>query len=185
MKRTRKVAHLVFVMLLGLCFTSPFVHADTVYVTAGDGIEEFNSSGGTGSVFSAGGWGAMAISTSDNLYAAGQNNTIYKFNSAGNASLFANTGLSVPFGLTFDSSSNLYAANLGNNTIQKFNASGTGSVLATSTSGVDSPEGLAVGKNGDLYVANGGDDTILEFNSSGTATVFATFRSVQPHRSRV
>src|SRR5208282_2504651 len=82
MKGTLSVASLGLKLLLfGLCFypaVSP-TSADTIYVTTATGIEDFNSSGGTGSVFSAGGWGGIALDSGGVLYAAGPGNTIYKF----------------------------------------------------------------------------------------------------------
>ena len=51
-----------------------------------------------------------------NLFVAnGTNNTIEQFTPGGVGSVFANTGLSAPQGLAFDSAGNLYAANVGNN----------------------------------------------------------------------
>ena len=47
-------------------------------------------------------------------------NTIEKFTAGGVGSVFANAGLSQPYGLAFDSAGNLYVANAGNNTIEKF-----------------------------------------------------------------
>jgi sugar lactone lactonase YvrE len=109
----------------------------------------------------------------DNLYVSTGN--IYEFDSSGNESLFANSGLNYPLGLALDGSGNLYVANAGNNTIEEFNSSGVGSVFATS--GLDYPVGLAFDSSGNLYVANAGNNTIEEFNSNGTGSVFATASS--------
>ena len=57
----------------------------------------------------------------DDIYVAtAYSNTIVKFDSNGNGSVFANSGLNQPRELAFDSSGNLYAANYGNSTIVKF-----------------------------------------------------------------
>jgi hypothetical protein len=64
-----------------------------------------------------------------------------KFAPNGTGSLFASTGLDFPKGLAFDSSGNLYAANLGNNTIEEFAPNGTASLFAST--GLDEPYFLA------------------------------------------
>src|SRR5450755_3705010 len=76
----------------------------------------------------------------DILYVTLGNNIIEKITGAGSGSVFASSGLNGPFGLAFDSSGNLYAANGGDNTIEKFTP-GSGSVFASS--GLNSPMGLA------------------------------------------
>lgn len=93
---------------------------------------------------------------------------ILKFNSSGNQSTFASSGLDIPTGLALDSGGNLYVANGGNNTIEEFNSSASGSVFATASSGLNFPIGLAFDTRGDLFVANSGNNTIEEFNLSRT-----------------
>ena len=74
-----------------------------------------------------------ARTSADTIYVSNSgNNTIVKYDSAGNSSVFASEGLSDPQGLAFDNSGNLYVANVGNNTIEKFDTSGNGSVFANS-----------------------------------------------------
>jgi sugar lactone lactonase YvrE len=174
------LANLLSVALLGTCFTTPAAHADIIYAVTGSGIEEFNSGGGTGSVFAAGGWGWLAISPSGVLYATGPDNTIYSFDSHGNASLFASSGLNFPEGLAFDSGGNLYAANAGNNTIEQFNANGTGSVFAAASSGLYAPDGLAFDNGGNLYAANPGSNSVVRFETSGNGSVFASSGLANP-----
>ena len=58
-------------------------------------------------------------------------NSIEKFNSSGVGTVFASTGLAYPFGLAFDSTGNLYAANKSSDTIEKFTPGGTGSLFAS------------------------------------------------------
>src|SRR5436853_5779872 len=62
------------------------------------------------------------------------NNTITKFDSSGNGTLFASTGLSQPQGLAFDASGSLFVGNSGNNTIMKFDSTGHGTFFANSGS---------------------------------------------------
>jgi hypothetical protein len=66
--------------------------------------------------------------------------TIEKFDSGGNKSLFA-SGTTIPLGLAFDRSGNLYAATWYWGTIVKFDSSGNRFTFA---SGLNSPCGIAV-----------------------------------------
>ena len=81
-------------------------------------------------IFGIAGQSARAV---DLLYVTLVNNTIVRYDTTGNdgtviaasAAVFASSNLNSPFGLAFDASGNLYAANSGNNTISKFAPSGT------------------------------------------------------------
>jgi secreted PhoX family phosphatase len=118
---------------------------------------------------------AIPRAHADDIYASV--GVILRFDSSGNQSVFANSGLDFPDSLAFDNSGNLYVANAGNNTIEEFGSSGTGSVFATATSGLDFPTDLAFDSSGNLFVANAANNTIVEFNSSATGSVFATASS--------
>jgi sugar lactone lactonase YvrE len=101
------------------------------------------------------------------------NNTIEKFDANGtDLGVFANSGLSGPQGLAFDSSGNLYAGNVPNNTIEKFDANGT-DLGVFANSGLNLPIALVFDSSGNLYAANNGDNTIEKFDSAGNGTVFA------------
>jgi len=55
---------------------------------------------------------ALAPAQADTMYVTNErDNTILKIDASGNASVFANSGLSAPEGLAFDSSGTLYVAN--------------------------------------------------------------------------
>jgi WD40 repeat protein len=126
---------------------------------------------------------AGPVAQADDIYVAVHgSNTIMKFDSSGNASVFADasSGLNMPEGLAFDSSGNLYVANAntlvggtGDNTILKFDSSGQGSLFAISGTNNYS-DGLAFDSSGNLYVANWNDGTIGKFDSSGNGSVFAS-----------
>jgi len=111
----------------------------------------------------------------DNIYVSV--GVILKFDSNGNESTFANSGLDIPEGLAFDGSGNLYVANAGNNTIEEFNATGSGSVFAAASSGLSFPVSVAFDASGNLFVANAGNSTIEEFGTNGTGTTFASAAS--------
>ena len=98
-----------YLALTAFLFCAGPAHADNIYVADYDGtIEEFNSSGGAGSVFgSAASYGpfGLAFDSSGNLYVATYvNNTIRKFNSSGVGTTYATTGLKGPFDIAFDGS---------------------------------------------------------------------------------
>ena len=100
------------------------------------------------------------------------NNTIERFTAGGVGSVFANTGLSQPYGLAFDSAGSLYVANAGNNTIVKFLTGGGATVFANT--GLNVPTGLAFDSAGNLYAANGNNNTIEKFTPGGVGSFFAT-----------
>jgi sugar lactone lactonase YvrE len=148
--------------------------------SAGGGtIKKYNSSGyGTTFASGLGEPAGLAFDNSGNLYvsdyAQGLSGTIYKFNSSGSKTTFA-SGLSGGiWGLTCDSSGNLYGA--GNGAIYKFNPSGTKTVFA-SGSELYGSEDLTFDKNGYLYVSCGQGlygEQILKFNQLGQKTTFAS-----------
>jgi DNA-binding beta-propeller fold protein YncE len=120
---------------------------------------------------------ANGLAYADLLYVANNaNNTVDVIDPNGQASVFASTGLSGPFGLAFDSSGNLYVGNFNNNTVEKFNSGGQGTVFANSL--MDGPAGMAFDTNGNLYVASLNEPqlpfvgSIAKFDSTGHGTVF-------------
>ena len=76
---------------------------------------------------------AAPLPAVDLLYVTLSNNTIVAYDTtsgvsatiAASVTTFASTNLDNPYGLAFDTSGNLYAANYSNNTISKFDSSGT------------------------------------------------------------
>jgi sugar lactone lactonase YvrE len=139
-------------------------------------IEEY-SSNATGTIFATATSGleypaGVAFDSSGNLYVPNYDNTILKFGTNGDVSVFATNGLDNPAGLAWSGGS-LYVANFGNNTIEKFNALGQGSIFS-STNLLSLPDGLAVDSSGNLFVANHGNNEVLEFDSNGVGTVFAS-----------
>ena len=93
--------------------------------------------------------------------------SIEKFDLATGSDLgiFAQTGISLPYGLALDGSGNLYVANYGNSTIREIAADGT-DLGVFAGSGLDAPRGLAFDSTGNLYAAND-NNTIEKFSSSG------------------
>jgi streptogramin lyase len=99
-------------------------------------------------------------------------NEIEMFNAATGADLgtFANTGLSIPEALAFNSAGDLFVANYGNSTIEEFTPNGVGTVFAHTLTG---PDAMVFDSSGNLYVADYWANTIQKFTPNGTESVFA------------
>lgn len=151
-----------------------FDGSGNLYVAIWRGWIEKITPNGVGSVFaSLDAATGLAFDRAGNLYASSADNVIEKYTPGGVASVFASTGLSEPWGLSFDSGGNLYAANDSNNTIEKFTPGGIGSVFATN--GLLTPQGLAIDSKGNLFAANfyGYGKSVEKFTPGGVASVFA------------
>ena len=149
---------------------------DTIYVgNASVPAIDTISSSGSASVFAYTGYyppSALAVDSSGMLYAAMQNNVIYKYDSQGNATLFASSGINTPTALTFDSSGHLFVANA-DRTIVEFDSQGNPTVFANT--GIIQPYGgMAFDNNGNLYAALEGNYTIEKYDSQGNGTLFAS-----------
>lgn len=89
------------------------------------------------------------------------------------------TNLNLPWGLAFDSNTNLFISNSGTNglyrnSIVKISPSGTRTTFASSVSGLNQPCGIAFDSAGNLFVANSGAGNILKFTPAGISSVFAS-----------
>jgi len=98
--------------------------------------------------------------------------TVYEYNrswgsiGSGEGEFFA------PFGVTSDSSGNIYVSDLGNSRIQKFKPDGT-FILKWGSEGsgageFDGVAGITCGLNDSLYVADSGNNRIQKFSYNGT-----------------
>lgn len=132
----RRLIHLTG-SLAALCVSlaAPLARAELLYVSLGDTIVTYD--------------------TTSNV-----NTTI-----EASQTVFANTNLSTPGGLAFDSSGNLYAVNIVGNTISTFNPSGT--FVNTINTNLSTPLFPTFDAAGNLYVSNNGDNTVSKFNSAG------------------
>jgi hypothetical protein len=118
------------------------------------------------------------VYVSDGISGADGGSTIYKFVPGVSRTVFG----SVPgqgFGLAFDSTGNLYAADPEDATIYKFAPNGARSVFVGPAAFPEdaAPIGLAFDSSGNLFVSTEGDpgnDTILEFTPGGMVSTFAT-----------
>jgi DNA-binding beta-propeller fold protein YncE len=140
----------------------------------------------------------IAVDAGGNLYVADSDNyTIRKITAEGVVSTIAGkagtqgsvdgTGtaatFSEPFGITVDSSGNLYVADSYNSIIRKITPVGVVTTLAGGTLGssdgtgtavgFDGPSGIAVDASGNLYVADSDNDTIRKITAAGVVTTLA------------
>jgi hypothetical protein len=82
-----------------------------------------------------------------NLYVSNEgNNTVQKYGpGGGTGTVFANTGLSQPYGLAFAISGNLFVANRGNDTIREFSSNGSDmGVFADVSTGLNQAAWIAI-----------------------------------------
>ena len=140
----------------------------------------------------------VAFDTKGNLYVAdSQNHRIRKIDSKGNVSTFAGSGVQgfqngpastaqfkFPYGLAFDTTGNLYVADISNHSIRKIDNKGNvstyaGTGIKGSTNGpavtaqFKFPYGLAFDTKGNLYVTDSQNHRIRKIDSKGNVSTFA------------
>ena len=117
---------------------------------------------------------APAAVRAQTFYVSSGDHTIDTVSSTGVVSLFATLpNGSNPYGLAFDSSGNLYVADIGTNQISKITPGGAVSFFAS----VATPTGLAFDTSGILYAASAGAGQIDKITSGGVVSLFATVSS--------
>jgi DNA-binding beta-propeller fold protein YncE len=116
----------------------------------------------------------LAIDSSGNLYVDGLEavpgtRSVHKYSPSGaDLGTFGAAVFTQPSGLAFDSSGNLFAADIaGANLIREISPTGADLGIFAST-GIDNPRGIAFDAAGNLYVVNEGNNTIREFSPTGT-----------------
>jgi streptogramin lyase len=119
--------------------------------------------------------GVVFDSTGNMKVASAQNNAIYNITPGGVISTFATlpTGSSYIYGLAYDTSGILYAANgLSSGSVTEFNPNGT--INKTFATGLNTPFAVAFDSSGNVYVDSAGDGKVWKFNPDGTGkTQFA------------
>lgn len=116
-----------------------------------------------------------------------EHNRIRRLSSGGVITTFAGTGISgysgdggkataaqlwFPYGVTADSSGNVYIADSGNNVIRKVNTAGTITTFATNPSFIFLA-GLATDSAGNVYAADFGACVVWHITPAGAISVFA------------
>lgn len=97
------------------------------------------------------------------------------FDNAGNGSVFADVldGLLTPFDADFDTSNNVYVADVLRSRVTRFMPNGMGTVFADLADGVVSPSGVAVAPDGNVIVSNYLANTLVKVSPAGVGTPFA------------
>ncbi|MGH8507042.1 MAG: carboxypeptidase regulatory-like domain-containing protein [Stenotrophobium sp.] len=149
-----------------------------LYAADADGSLHQLATDGTASVLASGVFSApqdMAISPTGDLYVSDSSYNAIKFYHAGVVTTYA-SGLSSPFGLTFDGAGNLYVAESTAGRISRVNTDGTHDVIIRSL--ISSPVAVLVGTDGTRYVLNStsltkipatGQPSIVTSSFGGTA----------------
>jgi sugar lactone lactonase YvrE len=106
-----------------------------------------------------------------NLYAA-QADTVLKFSTKGEKSVFASLDGADLKGLALDTNGCLYASALYGHSIEKFGPDGA-YLGPFATNGLNQPGALAFDTKGNLYVANTAGHNITRFSPSGEGTVIS------------
>lgn len=160
-----------------ICKITP---AGVMTVLAGNGGTAFANGNGTAATFNIP--RGIAVDSAGNVFVADWGNyRIRKITPAGAVTTWAGTGVNgntdgaaasatfgATWGLTLDSSGNLYVGDWGNNSIRKITSGG---VVSTLTTGIQ-PAGIAVATSGNLYVADY-NANIRMVTSGGAVSTYA------------
>ena len=109
----------------------------------------------------------MSFNAQGDLFVATEQGYIDEFTPGGVESTFA-SGLGLLYGVTFDTSGNMYVASWGTQSILEFTPGGAESTFA---SGLDGPVGISFDSAGNLIVANYSAEDVLSINPAGVATI--------------
>ncbi|TZF86380.1 T9SS type A sorting domain-containing protein (plasmid) [Pedobacter sp. BS3] len=168
---------------------------ETISTLAGSGTAGFADGSSATAMFN--NPSDIAIDSAGNVYVSDiQNERIRKISPAGQVSTLAGDGsvgssdgagtsasFYYPFGLSLDSTGNLYVADRANHRIRKVTVSGTVSTFAGSTAGsidgtgtsakFNNPVGIAISQAGDFYIGDFNNNKIRKITSTGEVTTFA------------
>ncbi len=143
--------------------------ATTVYFSSASDVNQYTPPGPVSNIahlpFVSSG---LVFDTSGNLFVAGDH-VISKITPGGTVSHFADLPFSGGYGITIDSSNNLYAADTSLGQIAKITPGGVVSPYGTASD----PRGLTFDTNGNLYVVRGGTIGVIA-PGGGAATTYAT-----------
>jgi sugar lactone lactonase YvrE len=118
------------------------------------------------------GQGGYAASYASRSLLVNRQATTTTLNRSSSLATFVSSPLLGPAALAFDSSGNLYVANILGNTVSKVTPSGTVSTFVSS--GLSNPDALAFDTSGNLYIANAGNGTVSKVTPSGVVSTFVS-----------
>ena len=179
--------------------------AGVISTIAGNGSAGYGGDGAAGTASQLNAPVGVAVDSAGNVYIAdGSNNRVRKVTASGVISTFAGNGaagstgdggpasgaeLNSPFGLTLDSSGNLYITEFVGDRVRKVSAAG-GLISTVAGDGIggyagdggpainaelDSPKAVVVDPSGNLYIADSVNNVVRQVNASGAiATVVGT-----------
>ena len=165
--------------------------AGVISTVAGNGTGGYSGNGGQAVVAQLSGPAGIAVDSSGNLYIADYfNNAIRKVTAAGVISTVAgsSTGSSGysgdggaatsallynPFGVTVDSTGNLYIADENNYVIRKVSTTGTITTVVSQGAGLYTPTSVTVDSSGNLYIADYNNNAIRKSTPAGVVTTIA------------
>lgn len=103
------------------------------------------------------------------------NSRVVNFDTAANASVFADTtdGLFTPFDAVYDANGKLYVSDVLTSKVVKFDGAGVGTVFANAADGVTVPGGLAMDSKNNLVVANYLTNTLVRVDPTGVGAPLA------------
>lgn len=117
---------------------------------------------------------AMSASAGTLYYGSQSSTQLFQVSSGGSVSPFATTA-SNPYGLTVDTSGNVYAIANGSHEVDKFTPAGSGSVYANNAgAGVLDGNNLAFDQNGNLYTVQNSGQILKIAPGGGSGSVLAT-----------
>jgi sugar lactone lactonase YvrE len=108
----------------------------------------------------------LAVDTTGNLYAAGNDNNVHIYTSAGlNGSPATVPGFNQPYAVALDASNNLFVSDTSNGQIEQFNVGGLrgspNNIIGKGT--LSTPEGIALDSSANVYVVDSGSNTLYQF----------------------
>ncbi|NDJ14901.1 MAG: hypothetical protein EBY17_27545 [Acidobacteriia bacterium] len=86
------------------------------------------------------------------------------------AGILGTTGAN-PFGITIDSSGNIYTANGSSNNVTKITPAGVSTILGTTGA---SPFSITIDSSGNVYTANNGSNNVTKITPAGVSTILGT-----------
>jgi uncharacterized protein (TIGR03437 family) len=161
------------------------ISGGSVSTVAGTGTSGYSGNGASATAANIGSPAGILVGSDGAVYIAETTNSVVRKISGGNIALFAGDGtgagysgdngaatsaqISLPTGLAFDPTGNLYIADSGNSLIRRVDKSGNITTYVGAGPTANSllnPTGICFDSAGILYIANSGRQTIVKYHPS-------------------